>query len=100
MLIDLEPAKPGFDRLWVSGGVDEFLSAAHRFFATHANCGEPGSMAHLSVSDPICDVADFEDVSFPDGIHRVWFYCACGRKLLALGPPDGGEMPPVFPRLQ
>ena len=97
MLIDLEPAKPTFARVWVTGGVDDFVHAAHQWAATHANCGNPGSLdEHLSVDDH----ADCRACA-KDGIRRVWFYCdACGRQQLVLGPPAGGDMPPIFPRIQ
>jgi hypothetical protein len=82
MLVELEPAKPGFDRYWVTNGFDDFLKAARGWEETHVRCGDGFTTAHLSVD---------EHAAGSDGVRRVWFYCTCGRQRLVLGPPDGGR---------
>jgi hypothetical protein len=92
MLIELEKAKPNFDRWWVTGGFDDFLQAARRWEAMHRSCGDGLTTAHLWNDD---------DEIGSDDVRRVWFHCdACERRLLVLGPPTGREMRPLFPRVQ
>jgi hypothetical protein len=91
MLIELEPAKPGFDRYRATSGFDDFLQAAHRWEEAHVRCGDGVTTGHLGID---------ERSAAADGVRRVWFYCCCGRQRLVLGPPHGGEMRPLFPRVQ
>jgi hypothetical protein len=51
MLVELEPAKPGFDRYWVTNGFDDFLKAARGWEETHVRCGDGFTTAHLSVDE-------------------------------------------------
>jgi len=97
-LIELEPAKPTFTRVWVTEGFDDFRRAADLFEKAHAGCGVrykwffgPHSTTHLDVTERTSPI---------DGIRRVWFYCVCGRQRLAFGPPDGRPMAPPFARVQ
>jgi hypothetical protein len=90
MVIELEPAKPGFDRYWVTEGFDDFRKAGRQFFAAHRPCGENMGV----ILDTLHDAET-------DGLRRVWFICeTCRQTLLVLGPPDGGEMKPLFPCVQ
>jgi hypothetical protein len=92
MLIELEPAKPNFSRGWVTEGDLDFLQAGLEFFAAHKPCGENMGV----IKDTLLDGDDETD-----GLRRVWFLCeTCGQKRLVLGPPDGGDMQPLFPRPQ
>jgi len=97
MLIELEPAKPNFSRGWVTDGFDDFIDAVKRFAAAHHGTGHD-----VTVGDCECDYAahDHGVHGCADGIRRVWVYCECGQKRLVLGPVNGGEMEPLFPRLQ
>ena len=96
MLIELEPAKPGFSRAWVTGGFDDFIDAVKRFAALHHGNGHD-----VTVGECECDYAAHNPVhGCADGIRRVWVYCECGQKRLVLGPPDGRDMEPIIPRLQ
>ena len=96
MLIELEPAKPTFSRVWATGGHEDFLHAMLEWERTHARCGAAGGTEHLDIEDHDLD----PDEASADGIRRVWFYCACGHQRLVLGQPLGGDMTPPFPRLQ
>src|SRR5262249_40567559 len=96
MLIELEPAKPNFSRGWVTGGFDDFIDAVKRFAALHDRCGDG---RHVTVSECDCD-SHARLLGCSDGVRRVWAYCDCGCKRLILGPPNGGDMKPLFPRMQ
>jgi len=89
MLIELAPER-GFERGWVNGGFEDFLDEARRWAQQHLDCGDRASPTHLSVEDKV-DRA---------GVRRLWLYCACGHRRVVLGPEAGGDMAPLFPRVQ
>jgi hypothetical protein len=106
MLIELEPAKPGFQRVWVTNGFDDFDAAVRLWVDAHRHGCNLRSAPHLSVEDTLFSQEhDIDHDRCCGGVRRVWVYCCandggCGQKVLVLGPVDGGDMPPLFPRVQ